>query len=223
MAQKIVGVLGLGVFGSTIAKELGENGYDVIAVDMDLEDVERLEPYVVQAVQGDIRSMDLLESIGFENCDIAVIGTGSNLEASVLAVLNCRKLGIERVIAKAKNKNYKEILLEIGADEVIRPEKEAGDKLARNLMRNYIMDLVELDDSNSMIELMPPQKWIGKSLIELDLRKKYNINIIGVRKDKLSTTDFFIDPNMKITTDMILVAVGNTEQMEHLDYTNRLV
>lgn len=223
MAKKVVGVLGLGIFGSTIAKQLGENGYDVIAVDMNIEDVERIEPFVVQAVQGDMRNMGLLQSIGFENCDVAIIGTGSNLESSVLAVMNCRKLGIDHIIAKAKNKTYKEILIEIGADEVIRPEKETGDKVARNLMRNHIMDLVELDDSNSLIELMPPKKWIGKTLSELDLRRKYELNVIGIRRDKLSTTDFSIDPTMTLSTDMLLVAVGNTEKMEHLDYTNRLV
>jgi len=222
VVRKIIGVLGLGVFGSTIAKELGENGYDVIAVDKNIEDVERIEPYVVQAVQGDIRNMELLKSIGFENCDVAVVGTGSNLESGVLAVLNCRKLEIPHIIAKAKNKTYKEILLEIGADEVIRPEKEMGDKVARNLMRNHILDVINLDESNSLIELMPPEKWVGKTLVELDLRKRYELNVIGVRKDKLSTTEFSIDPNMKISTDMILVAVGNTEKLEWLDYTNSL-
>ncbi|WP_028274875.1 potassium channel family protein [Atopococcus tabaci] len=222
MAKKVVGVLGLGIFGSTIAKELGENGYDVIAVDTNITDVDRIEPFVVQAVQGDMRDLELLQSIGFESCDIAVIGTGSNLEASVMAIMNCRKLGIDYIIAKAKNKTYREILLEIGADEVIRPEKEAGDKLARNLMRNHIVDLIKLDESNSLIELTPPQKWLGKTLAQLDLRKKYELNVIGIRKDKLSTTEFFIDPDMEIATDMILVAVGNTEKFEHLDYTNRL-
>lgn len=222
MAKKVVGVLGLGIFGSTIAKDLGENGYDVIAVDMSLEDVNRIEPYVVQAVQGDMRNLDLLQSIGFENCDVAVIGSGSNLEASVMAIMNCRKLGIDYIIAKAKNKTFKEILLEIGADEVIRPEKEAGEKLARNLMRNHIMDLIELDEANSLIELRPPRKWIGKSLIELDLRKHYELNIIGIRKDIHSTTDFTVSPDTIILSDMILVAVGNTEKFEHLDYSDRL-
>ncbi|MER2063821.1 MAG: NAD-binding protein, partial [Alkalibacterium sp.] len=88
---KVVGVLGLGIFGSTIAKELGEQHYDVIAVDKDLVDVNRVEEYVAQGVQGNITDLELLQSIGFDNCDVAVIATGSNLEASVLAIMNCKK------------------------------------------------------------------------------------------------------------------------------------
>lgn len=99
---KTVGVLGLGVFGSTIATELGEQHYDVIAVDKDLVDVNRVEEYVVQAIQGNFTDIELLRSIGFSNCEVVVIGTGSNLEASVMAIMNCKKLGIKRIIAKAK-------------------------------------------------------------------------------------------------------------------------
>lgn len=221
MAKKTVGVLGLGVFGSTIAKELGENGFDVIAIDRDLEDVERVEPFVVQAVQGDFTDLEFLESIGLDKCDIAVIGTGSSLEASVLAIMNCRKLNIEHIIAKAKNKTFREIMLEIGADEVIRPEKEMGVKVARNLMRNHILDMVDLDDANSVIEMRPSTRWIGKTLSELDLRKRFELNVIGIRKNKQTTTDFAVDPHTPLTPDMILVAVGNTDKMEHLDATNR--
>ncbi|WP_027108155.1 potassium channel family protein [Lacticigenium naphthae] len=222
MSDKIIGVLGLGVFGSTIAKELGENDYDVIAVDKNLVDVERIEPYVVQGVQGDFRNIELLKSIGFEKVDVAVIGTGSNLEASVLGVLNCRKLGIPHIIAKAKNKSFKEILIEIGASEVIRPEKAMGDKVARNLMRNHILDVVELDDENTIIEFRPPMKWVGKTLMDLDLRKKYKINIIGMKKSKFDSMSVNVDPNARITKDNILVAIGESKTFEHLDYTNQL-
>lgn len=215
-------MLGLGVFGSTIAQELGEHHFDVIAIDKDLPDVNRVEEYVVQAVQGNITDLDLLRSIGFEKCDVAVIGTGSNLEASVLAIMNCKKLGIKRIIAKAKNRTHMEILEEIGATEIIRPEKEMGDKVARNIMRNRIVDVIDIDSENSIIEFYPPKEWVGKTLIELDLRNKYKINVIGIRPHENSKMRVQVLPNEKLAEDSMLVAIGEPHTFEHLDYTNQL-
>ncbi|MEC6748770.1 TrkA family potassium uptake protein [Marinilactibacillus sp. XAAS-LB27] len=220
--NKIIGVLGLGVFGSTIAKELGEHYFDVIAVDRDLMDVNRVEEYVVQGVQGDITDLDLLKSIGFEKCDTVVIGTGSNLESSVLAVLNCKKLGIKKIIAKAKNKVHKEILLEVGAHEIIRPEKEMGDRVARNLMRNKILDVIELDEDNAIIEFLTPKEWVGKSLVQLDLRNKYGINVIGMKNAEGEKLQVNVLPDEKISPKSLLVAIGEPHTFEHLDYTNQL-
>ncbi|MCD8506642.1 MAG: TrkA family potassium uptake protein [Alkalibacterium thalassium] len=219
---KTVGVLGLGVFGSTIAKELGKQHYDVIAVDKDLVDVNRVEEYVVQAVQGNITDLELLESIGLSNCDAVVIGTGSNLEASVLAVMNCKKLGIKKIIAKAKNRTHMEILLEIGADEIIRPEKEMGDKVARNIMRNNILDVINLDEDNSIIEFTAPERWIGRSLKDLDLRKKYKINVIGMKSSPDGPLSINVPPEQKIEHDSFIVAIGKPDTFEHLDYTDQL-
>lgn len=219
---KTVGVLGLGVFGSTIAKELGEQHYDVIAVDKDLVDVNRVEEYVVQAVQGNITDLELLESIGMSNCDAVVIGTGSNLEASVLAVMNCKKLGIKKIIAKAKNRTHMEILLEIGADEIIRPEKEMGDKVARNIMRNNILDVITLDEDNSIIEFTAPDRWVGRSLKDLDLRKKYKINVIGMKSSPDGPLSINVPPEEKIRPDSFIVAIGKPDTFEHLDYTDQL-
>ncbi|SDK26279.1 potassium channel family protein [Alkalibacterium thalassium] len=219
---KTVGVLGLGVFGSTIAKELGEQHYDVIAVDKDLVDVNRVEEYVVQAVQGNITDLELLESIGLSNCDAVVIGTGSNFEASVLAVMNCKKLGIKKIIAKAKNRTHMEILLEIGADEIIRPEKEIGAKVARNIMRNNILDVINLDEDNSIIEFTAPERWIGRSLKDLDLRKKYKINVIGMKSSPDGPLSINVPPEQKIEPDSFIVAIGKPDTFEHLDYTDQL-
>lgn len=219
---KVVGVLGLGIFGSTIAKELGEQHYDVIAVDKDIVDVNRVEDYVVQGVQGNITDLELLESIGFGNCEVVVIGTGSNLEASVLAIMNCKKLGIKKIIAKAKNRTHMEIMLEIGADEVIRPEKEMGDKVARNIMRNNILDVITLDDDNSIIEFTAPKRWIGRSLKDLDLRKKYQINVIGMKSNPNGKLSINVPPEEKIQEGSFIVAIGKPETFEHLDYTDQL-
>src|SRR5699024_1143703 len=178
--------------------------------------------YVTQAVQGDMGDLDLLRSIGFENCDVAVIAAGSNLESSVLAVMNYRKLNVPNSISKAKNKIFKEILLEMGATEVIRPEKEMGDKIGRNLMRHHIRDVFDLDDQFAVIEFLPPKRWIGKTLQDLDLRREYEINIVGMREELNGKMIVNVSPDMVIHPQNVLIAIGESDKFEHLDYTNQL-
>lgn len=222
MAVRTIGVLGLGVFGSSIAKELNDFDCEVIAVDKDMDNVERVEPYVTQAVQGNITDLKFLESIGLENCDVVVVATGTSLEASVLAVMNCKKLGISNIIAKAKNKSFMEVLLEIGATKVIRPEKEAGTRVAKNVLRRHITDIVDLDEDYAVIEFVPPAQWVGKTFDELDLRKRYEINIIGVRKTSQKRMDVSFSPDYRIEAGTILVGIAESEVFERYDYLNKL-
>lgn len=220
--SKLVGILGLGIFGSTIAKTLSEFGSDVIAVDKYEENVNRIEPYIAKGVVGDFTDIELLRTIGLEDCDAVVIATGTYLEASVLGVLNCKKLGIKHIIAKAKNKNYREVLEEIGSTIVIQPEKESGMRVAKNLLRTNIEDIVRLDDSTSVVEFYPPERWIGKSLIQLDLRRKYDINIIGMRRSRTGKLLVSFDPNEPIAKDFVLVGITESDKFEQVDYLNQL-
>ncbi|QIK51833.1 TrkA family potassium uptake protein [Jeotgalibaca porci] len=220
--SKLIGILGLGIFGSTIAKTLSEFGSDVIAVDKYEENVNRIEPYIAKGVVGDFTDIELLRTIGLEDCDAVVIATGTYLEASVLGVLNCKKLGIKHIIAKAKNKNYREVLEEIGSTIVVQPEKESGVRVAKNLLRTNIEDIVRLDDSTSVVEFYPPERWIGKSLIQLDLRRKYDINIIGMRRNKLGKLVVSFDPNEPIAKDFVLVGITESDKFEQVDYLNQL-
>ena len=220
--SKLIGILGLGIFGSTIAKTLSEFGSDVIAVDKYEENVNRIEPYIAKGVVGDFTDIELLRTIGLEDCDAVVIATGTYLEASVLGVLNCKKLGIKHIIAKAKNKNYREVLEEIGSTIVMQPEKESGMRVAKNLLRTNIEDIVRLDDSTSVVEFYPPERWIGKSLIQLDLRRKYDINIIGRRRNKLGKLLVSFDPNEPIAKDFVLVCITESDKFEQVDYLNQL-
>ncbi|MGE7365293.1 potassium channel family protein [Desemzia incerta] len=222
MAVRTIGVLGLGVFGSSIAKELSEFDCEVIAVDIDMDNVERVEPYVTQAVQGNITDLDFLQSIGLENCDVVVVATGTSLEASVLAVMNCKKLGIKTIVAKAKNKSFMEVLLEIGATKVIRPEKEAGTRVAKSVIRRHITDIVDLDEDYAVIEFIPPEPWIGKTFDELDLRKRYEINIIGVRRANQKRMDVSFSPDYRIEGGTMLVGIAESEVFERYDYLNKL-
>ena len=220
--SKLIGILGLGIFGSTIAKTLSEFGSDVIAVDKYEENVNRIEPYIAKGVVGDFTDIELLRTIGLEDCDAVVIATGTYLEASVRGVLNCKKLGIKHIIAKAKNKNYREVLEEIGSTIVVQPEKESGVRVAKNLLRTNIEDIVRLDDSTSVVEFYPPERWIGKSLIQLDLRRKYDINIIGMRRNKLGKLLVSFDPNEPIAKDFVLVGITESDKFEQVDYLNQL-
>ena len=220
--SKLIGILGLGIFGSTIAKTLSEFGSDVIAVDKYEENVNRIEPYIAKGVVGDFTDIELLRTIGLEDCDAVVIATGTYLEASVLGVLNCKKLGIKHIIAKAKNKNYREVLEEIGSTIVVQPEKESGVRVAKNLLRTNSEDIVRLDDSTSVVEFYPPERWIGKSLIQLDLRRKYDINIIGMRRNKLGKLLVSFDPNEPIAKDFVLVGITESDKFEQVDYLNQL-
>lgn len=222
MAVRTIGVLGLGVFGSSIAKELNEFDCEVIAIDLSIDNIERVEPYVTQAIQGNITDLNFLRSIGLENCDVAVVATGTSLEASVLAIMNCKKLGVPSIIAKAKNKSFMEVLYEIGATKVIRPEKEAGTRVAKNVLRRHITDIVDLDEDYAVIEFKPPIRWIGKTFDELDLRQRYEINIIGIRKVNQKRMDVSFSPDYRIEEGTVLVGIAESEVFERYDYLNKL-
>jgi len=182
MKQKTYAILGLGVFGSTIAKTLSEFNCEVIGIDKEISCVERVSEFVTQAVQADFTDIDQLRAIGIEDVDVAVVAAGSRLEESILAILHLRELGVPYIIAKAKNETYMQILLKIGADRVVRPEKEMGERVPKSLLSRNVIALVAIDDEYSLMEMHPPKTWVGKSLKNLDLRGSFGINVLGVHK-----------------------------------------
>lgn len=216
--KRTIGILGLGIFGRSIARTLAEFDYDVIAVDKSEDNVNDLETLITKGVIGDITDRDLLETIGIGDCDAVVISTGTVLESSVLAVMHCKKLGVPKIIAKAKNAMYREVLQEIGASEVILPERESGVRLAKRLMRNKIEDMVELDDHTSIVEFSPPQKWIGKTIQELDLRNNYDINIIGMRETRHAKLNTNVSATTVVKEDIIFIGISESDIFERHDY-----
>ena len=194
MKSKQVVVLGLGVFGSTITKTLSQYGCEVVAVDKCPECVQRVSEFATKAVIGDITDKDFLIDLGIEEFDVGIVAIGNHLEESLLGVLNLKEIGIPYIIAKAKNKRFKSILEKIGADRIIRPEKEMGERLARTLLRKNITDLVELDENYSLVEMKVPQAWVGHTLSSLDLRKKYGINILGQRDMETQKIELYVNP-----------------------------
>lgn len=218
MKSKQYVVLGLGVFGSTIAKTLSSFDQEVLAIDKNPECVERVADFVTKAVIGDVTDKEFLRELGVQEFDIGIVAIGDHLEESILGVMNLKELGVNYIVAKAKNKRFMQVLEKVGADRVVRPEKEMGLKIARNLLRKNITDLIQLDDTYSVVEMKPAKQWVGKSIMELDLRRKYNINILGKRNKDTYKLEFFIDPHYILAEDDHFLLVADTEKIEQLDY-----
>lgn len=218
MRSKQYVVLGLGVFGSTIVKNLSQFGCEVLAIDKDPECVERIIDFATKAVIGDVTNQQFLSDLGVQEFDVGIVAIGNHLEESILGVLNLKELGVPYIIAKAKNKRFKLILEQIGANKVIRPEKEMGKRIARSLLRKNITDLIELDDDYSIVEMKVPQAWIGHTLLELNLRQNYGINILGKRQRNTHRLELSIDPHESIQMDDHFLMVAETKKVEKFDY-----
>lgn len=211
-------VLGLGIFGSTLVKTLSQFGREVIAIDKDSENVQRVSEFATKAVIGDVTDIQFLTDLGLDDIDVGIVAIGDHLEDSILATMNLKELGVPYVIVKAKNKRFKVVLERIGADHVVRPEKEMGEKIARTLLRKNIKDLIELDEENCIVEMKVPQSWIGKSLSQLDLRKLYSINVLGKRDPKTHKLEVPVDPSAPIEINDTFLVLGQTDKIEKYDY-----
>ena len=214
--RKSYAILGLGIFGSTIARVLSKSNHDVIAIDKDISCVDRVSEFVVNAVQADITDLDQLRSIGVQDVDCAVVATGSHLEDSIMAVLNLKELGVPYVDAKAKNRKYLTILEKVGADRVVRPEKEMGERVAKQLLSSNIIDLIDIDNEYSVIEIAAPKNFQGKTLKELDLRQNYGINVLGIRKQPNAPLTISPDADYKIEEKDCLLIIADKEKFNSL-------
>ena len=207
-------VFGLGRYGIAVAKELVENGAEVLAVDMDediVNDASLVLPYCKKA---DVTDAEVIKQLGIRNMDVVVIAMASNLEASVMATVLCKEAGVKTVIAKCANEMNQKVLSKVGADKVVFPESESGIRLAKNLVSAGFVDVIELSKDVSMIELDVREEWEGKSLLELDLRKKYGINVMAIRIGDEVSID--IDPNQKLDKEMNLIIVADTNKIKKL-------
>jgi len=222
MKQKTYAILGLGVFGSTIAKTLSEYHCEVIGVDSDMTCVERVAEFVTQAVQADFTDLEQLRELGIQDVDVAVIATGSQLESSIMAVLHLKELGVPYIVAKAKNKVYMQILLKVGADRVIRPEKEMGERVAKTLLSRNVVDMIDIDDDYSIMELTAPKDWVGSSLKGLDTRNKFGLNILGVRNGGEAKLNFSITADYVIKAEDQLLVIVEANKFEAMEYQGKL-
>ena len=202
-------VIGCGRFGTAVAKTLIELGNEVMVIDSDEDIIREVGKWVTVAAEADVSDKDTLINLGIGNCDTAIISIGSSIEPSIIATITAKELGIKSVVAKAKNDIHATILKKIGADIVIFPERDMGERIARKLSGRNVIDYIELSDDYSIVELKVQDKWAGKSLSELKLPNRYGINLIAIKSGK----NFNILPSADTVINIsdTLIAAGETE------------
>lgn len=214
MKEKNVLVLGLGRFGSALAKKLFEKDVEVMAVDRDYTKVQKMSDSVTYAAQADMTDEDAMKDLGIKNFDIAVIATGSNIEASIEATLICKDAGITTVIAKATTDTHERILEKIGADKIIFPELDSGERLARVISGSNLLEFIEFSNEFSLAEVRVHKAWVGKDLMELDFRNKYNLNVVAFERG--GKTILNPGPHTKIEKNDLVVLIGRKEDVDKI-------
>jgi len=205
-AKKTYAVFGLGRYGTAVARELVENDMEVIAVDAEQKIVNDAAAYLPVCKCADVTDSEVISRLGISNIDTVIICMASNLEASVMAVTFCKEAGVKNVIAKCANEMQQKILLRVGADKVVFPENESGIRLAKNLLSSGFIDMISLSKDVSMVEIDVKDEWRGKNLIELNLRKKYGINIVAIKKGETVTVNFNPEQPLEAETTLIVIA-----------------
>ena len=212
--NKTYAVLGLGRYGKAVAEELVNNGAEVLAVDIDQINVNNAIETIPVCKCADITDPEVIRQLGISNVDVVIIAMASNLEASVLAITLCKEMGVKTVIAKCANEMHQKIFTRVGANKVVFPENESGTRLAKNLLSSGFVDMVSLAKNVSMIELDMKPEWVGKNLIQLNLRKKYSVNVVAIRKGDSVSVD--IDPNALLEARDKLIVIANTAKLSKL-------
>lgn len=215
MSSKQFVIIGLGRFGASVAKTLYALGHDVLAIDSNEDLVQEISDSVTHAVQMDATDENALRTLGLRNFDVAVVTIGANIQASVMATLLVKDMGIKYIIAKGNSDLHAKVLYKIGADRVILPEKDMGVRVAHNLVSSSILDYIELSPDYSIIEIESPKEWYGKSMKELSLRSKYGINVMAIKRH--NEVNISPDADDVINKDDIVVAIGSAEDLTKLE------
>ena len=214
--MKRVVVIGLGIFGFHIAKELYENGMQVIAIDKSKEVIQKIKDFSSKAVVADAREKEVLESIGIQEEDIVIVSFGEDLSSSTLLTLHLKELNVKRIIVKAPNEDHKRILQKVGATEVIIPEREMAGKVAKSLISPNVIDYIPVSEDYNISEIAPPASFIGKSIAELNLRNRYHIEVIAIR-DVLSDRITLVPQASFVIKDSdILVVIGKEPDIKKI-------
>ncbi|MBT2647361.1 TrkA family potassium uptake protein [Bacillus sp. ISL-34] len=211
MGKRQYAVIGLGRFGTSVAHRLYTAGQEVLGIDVNEERVENAELSVTHAIMADTTEEETLKSIGIRNFDCVIVAIGNDMQSSILTTLLLKELGVEKVIAKALNKNHGQVLTKIGADWVIYPERDMGERVANQLLSPNMLNYIELSKEYNIEEIILPMSMKGKSLRELDLRAKYNISVIAI----VSNGEIIIapSPDQDIHEKDMLLVVGNKEDL----------
>ena len=208
--MKTFTVIGLGRFGTSIATQLFNMGYEVLAIDKNMDKINAIANLVTRAACTDAKDESLLKQLGVKNSDCAIVCIGGDdITDSVLTTLALKDMGVKQVVCKAKDNMHKTVLKKVGADNVIIPEQEAGIKAAIELVSDRLLDIIELSDEYSIVDAVVPNTWIGKSIMELSVRKKYNVNIVAIKSNNGGKVNISPEPEYKFK-DTDIVAVSYT-------------
>ncbi len=213
--MKQFAVIGCGRFGSSVAKTLYSLGYEVMAIDRNEDVVQSIADSVTHAIQADGTDEASIKSLGIRNFDVVVVTIGSDIQSSILITLIVKEMGVKYVIAKAQNELHGKVLYKSGADRVVFPERDMGVRVAHNLVSSNILDYIELAPDYSIMEIAALEEWEGKSLLDLNMRGKYGINVIAIKHG----TEINISPEAydRIYKEDVLVVVGNNDALQFIE------
>jgi len=214
--MKRVVVIGLGIFGSQLARQLYEKGVEVVAIDKNRDIVQKIKDHSTKAVLADATDKEVLESIGIAADDTVVISFGEDLSASTLLTLYLKEMKVREIIVKVPNEDYKRILLKVGASEAIIPEREMANKVARSIISPNVLEYLPISEDYTICELAPPTAFIGKSLAELDLRKKYQLQVIAIRDVLTESLQLVPRASSVIKDSDVLVIIGREEDIQKI-------
>jgi len=200
-------VIGLGRFGGSIVRELIDLEADVMAIDKSQERVEEYANIATQAVAADTTDESALRSLGIRNFEHVVVAIGENIQASILTTLILKEIGVPKITVKAQNDYHEKVLRKIGADQVVHPERDMGKRIANNMLSNSILDYLDLSDEYSIVEIQANEKLAGHSLIDLDIRAKFGVNIVAIKRG----THILVSPQAieRVELDDILIVIGS--------------
>jgi trk system potassium uptake protein TrkA len=211
-----VAVIGLGKFGMHVAMELYARGHDVLVVDNSDDLVQKGQEFSSKSVVADCTDKGVLENLGLSSVETAVVSMGTNLAGSILVTMYLKELGVKNIIVKATHDDHKKILEKVGATQIVFPEREMAVRLARSITTPNVLDYLPLTNSFSIMEIIPPKDFVGKSLVDLDLRKKYHIQIIGIKDTLKDAMNMVISPRRPIEATDRLIIVGEQEHLEKI-------
>ena len=218
--EKQYAVLGLGSFGESVALTLENMGCDVLVMDDSYEKIQDISDKVSYAMKADVADPDALQALGGKNLDGVVVAVSENLEAGIMATMLCKEMGIPLVVAKAKNKLQGAILKRVGADRIVYPEIEMGSRVAKSLVSREFMDWIELSNDYSMVEIAVPDKWVGRTLVDINVRGRLGINVVGIIIN--GKIDVTLDPQKPLPEGGILIVIGANDVLEKFDSKKKL-
>ena len=211
-------VIGCGRFGSSVAKKMCQLGNEVMVIDKDEDSINNIAELVTHTAIVDVTEERDLKSIGLGNFEVVIVAISSDIRASIMATVMAKEMGVPKVVCKAKDELQAKVLYKIGADKVVFPERDMGIRLAYNLASENILDQINLDPEYSIMEIVTPQNWVGKTIIELNLRSKYDITVLAVKTQ--SGLKVMPSPNYKMQEKNILIIIGNTDKISDIILEN---